>query len=125
MKLILCVFFGLMAGVGSVCGQLPAPGGYHQGLQLNPDSLAGGGYKLGLTFSPDLAMLNSDSVIRRLIISQGRASVRIMQPDNMPCVVIEAGRVDRMPVRRMKSSDRMPNGIRIPEKQPMPGQDRP
>jgi hypothetical protein len=41
--------------------------------------------------------------------------VRIMQPDHMSCVTADLSRVERMPVRRIKSTDKMPNGMQVAE----------
>jgi hypothetical protein len=41
-----------------------------------------------------------------------RKQIRILQPDNMPCLTPDLSRLERMPVKRTKSADRMPNAIK-------------
>jgi hypothetical protein len=117
MKLILYVFFGLIAGTATVCGQAPAiSGGFQLGRQLRADSLF-----RRMMPRPGQTMPRTD----HMMPGPGRVLVRMMQPDRMPCVVADIGRVERMPVRRMESPDPMPNGVRVPESEPPPFQERP
>jgi hypothetical protein len=41
--------------------------------------------------------------------------IRILQPDNMPCLIPNLSNLARMPVKRTKNADRMPNAIRTPQ----------
>ena len=80
--------FLLVVGPCCVWGQrlLPAPG----------DGLRFPGFMVG------------DSSLRRRLFVSGGAEVRVMQPDRMPCVVANLAVVERMPVDRRGSGDRMP-----------------
>jgi len=49
-----------------------------------------------------------DSALQRPLFLTGRAEVRVMQPDRMPCVVANLAGGERMPVDRRGSGDRMP-----------------
>jgi hypothetical protein len=87
MKPLICLFFLLIAGAASVYGQ-----------SLPPASPA---------FPPATHLLP----IPQLSTLLPQHSIRILQPDNMPCLVSSLARVERMPVRRMTNADRMPNGF--------------
>jgi hypothetical protein len=41
--------------------------------------------------------------------------IRILQPDNMPCLLTDLSHLERMPVKRTKNADRIPNAIKIPK----------
>jgi hypothetical protein len=41
--------------------------------------------------------------------------IHVLQPDNMPCLVSDLSRLERMPVKRTRSADRMPNAIKSPK----------
>ena len=119
MKSIIYLFFLLVAGAASVHGQSappvfplappvfpPAPSPSH----LLPIPSPGNGLLLpghqadippGSPLSPLNVLLPSDPI-------------RILRPDNMPCLVANLARVERMPVRRMTNAERMPNGYRKP-----------
>ena len=104
MKVILCLFFGLIAGTLGVYGQLR--------LDTLPLPMK---RALGWKQLPPVT----------LTIKAGPL-VRIMQPDHMSCVVANSALLEPMPVGRMKSADPMPNGVEAsggeqpPEAQPMP-----
>jgi hypothetical protein len=42
-------------------------------------------------------------------------SIHFLQPDNMPCLVTDLSLLERMPVKRTKNADRMPNAIKSPK----------
>jgi hypothetical protein len=42
-------------------------------------------------------------------------SIHILQPDNMPCLVSDLSSLERMPVKRTRNPDRMPNAIKSPK----------
>ena len=123
MKSIICLFFLLVAGAASVCGQsappiLPQAPPTFQRLSPIPQALppawqgltpalpmpAPGnnlllpGHRVGIPPESPLPPLNS-------LLPQN--PIRILRPDNMPCLVPNLSRVERMPVRRMTNADRM------------------
>ncbi|HVU94660.1 MAG TPA: hypothetical protein VHE34_05525 [Puia sp.] len=53
-------------------------------------------------------LLIGDSALQGRLFVSGRAEVRVMQPDRMPCVVANLAVVEPMPVDRRGSGDRMP-----------------
>ncbi|WP_188930803.1 hypothetical protein [Puia dinghuensis] len=46
----------------------------------------------------------------------GGDSVRVMRPDGMACLVPDRAKVERMPVVRVRSGDRMPNALAMKPK---------
>jgi hypothetical protein len=87
MKVILCLFFGLIAG--GVYGQL----------------------RLDTLPSPMKRALGWKQLPPAILVIKAGLPVRIMQPDHMSCVVANLALLESMPVGRMKSTDPMPNGV--------------
>ena len=107
MKVIFCLFFGLVAGTSSVYAQLR--------LDTLPSPMK---KALGWKELPPAFLTVSSS------------SVRIMPPDHMSCVIANLALSEPMPVRRMKSTDKMPNGVQVaggeqPPGGQMPSRERP
>ena len=104
MKVILCLFFGLIAATRGVYGQ------------LHLDTLP----------SPMKRALGWKQLPPAILTIKAGPLVRIMQPDHMSCVVANLALLEPMPVGRMKSNDPMPNGVEVvgdeqpPEVQQMP-----
>jgi hypothetical protein len=92
MKVILCLFFGLIAGTLGVYGQL----------------------RLDTLPAPMKRVLGWKELPPGILTIKAGPSVRIMQPDHMSCVIANAAFLEPMPVRRMKSTDAMPNGVQVP-----------
>jgi len=121
MKAIIYLLFLLPAGA-SVCSQsaqpaypplAPAP---HLFLPPSPGNPLLRGYQgnnpLLSTPQPDIAPGSTNPQIN-ILLSQN--PIRILQPDNMPCLVSDLSRSERMPVKRTRSADRMPNAIKSPK----------
>lgn len=93
MKVILCLFFGLIAGTLGVYGQLR--------LDTLPSPMK-------------RALARKQPAPATLTIKAGHR-VGIMQPDHMSCVIANAAFLEPMTVLRMKSADPMPNGVKAPD----------
>ena len=109
MKVILCLFFGLIAATRGVYGQ------------LHLDTLP----------SPMKRALGWKQLPPAILTIKGRPSARVMQPDHMSCVVVNLALLEPMPVGQMKSNDPMPNGVAVaggeqpPEVQQVPRREGP
>jgi hypothetical protein len=101
MKVILCLFFGLIAGTLGVYGQL----------------------RLDTLPSPMKRALGRKQLPPAILTIKASPPVRIMQPDHMSCVSVSLALLEPMPVIPMKSTDPMPNGVKVPGgEQPPEGQ---
>jgi hypothetical protein len=77
--------------------RLPSPGNpLLPGNQVNP-----------LLSTPQLDITGSPNLQIDVLMSPN--PIRILQPDNMPCLVPNLSRLERMPVKRTRNADRMPN----------------
>jgi hypothetical protein len=103
MKVILCLCFGLIAGTLGVYGQL----------------------RLDTLPSPTKRVLGWKELPPGTLAIKAGRSVRIMQPDHMPCVVANLALLQRMPVILMKSTDPMPNGAQASGGEQPPGDEQP
>ena len=100
MKKIIYLLFMLAAGVVTAHGQ-----GALKLLDLSQG-------KLHLAMPPALTLNGlaaSDKIPALVTTPEG--PIRTMRPDNMPCLVPDLARVERMPVRRLSGNDPMPNGM--------------
>ena len=84
MKSIFYLLFGLMMGAAAHGQGLPGAG------SAQPK------WKLQMTGPPPLSI---NGFLR-------------LKPDDMPCLVPDLAKVERIPVRRAASADPMPNGLR-------------
>lgn len=112
--------FLLVAGPFCVWGQvvpaLPVPG-RRQALPLPEVPGRRQAFPLPELQRPEVPGLwPGDRPLERRLILSGRTGVRIMRPDGMACVVPDWAWVERMPVDRRGSADRMPNGVEVPKK---------
>ena len=100
MKIILCYFFGLIVGTRGVYAQL----------------------RLDTLTSPMKKALGWKELPQAILTIKAGPPVRIMQPDHMSCVIANSAFLQPMPVRRMKSTDPMPNGVQVVGQHPGGGQ---
>ena len=116
MKTIIYLFFLLPAGA-SVYGQsaqpaypplAPVPHLFPLPSPANPLLPGNQGNPLLSTHQLDIAPGSPNPQINILL---SRNPIHILKPDNMPCLVPNLTRLERMPVNRARNADRMPNAI--------------
>jgi hypothetical protein len=60
---------------------------------------------------PSYKLFVGDSTVQVWLIPR-TDSIRVMSPDRMPCVVPNLAYMERMPIRRQRNGDKMPNGAK-------------